>query len=148
MQLGLSLSGGGIRAAVFHFGLLHRLARSKNIEDIKFLSTVSGGSLAIALVYTLNGGVWPDSNKFITDIAPKLRQLLTNVHLQRSLLFRSAYKPWKVPFARANIMAETIRAKWNVNLSLKDLPDTPRWFINTTCYETGKKSINIWNNSH
>ena len=35
-------------------------------------------------------------------------------------------------------MAETIRDKWGVDLSLKDLPDTPRWFINTTCYETGK----------
>ena len=138
MQLGLSLSGGGIRAAVFHLGLLQRLARSGQLEDIKFLSTVSGGSLAIALIYTLNDGAWPDSNTYLNEVSPKLRQLLTTVHLQRSLYFRCIYKFWKVPFARANLMAETIRDKWGVNLSLKDLPDTPRWLINTTCYETGK----------
>jgi len=138
MNIGISLSGGGLRAAVFHLGLLHRLARVGQLEEVRFLSTVSGGSLAIALIYAINDGTWPDSDKFIKDTLPKLRALLTTIHLQRSLYIRSAYKPWKVPFARANLMAETIRDKWDVNLSLKDLPDTPRWFINSTCYETGK----------
>lgn len=138
MNIGISLSGGGLRAAVFHMGLLQRMARSGQLEDVLFLSTVSGGSLAIALIYALNNGTWPDSKTFLKDTTPKLRKLLTTVHLQRSLYFRCMYKPWKVPFARANLLAETIRDKWNVSLSLKDLPDTPRWLINSTCYETGK----------
>ena len=109
-----------------------------NWKMCEFLSTVSGGSLAIALIYALNDGTWPASNTYLTDTAPKLQELLTTIHLQRALYIKCLYKPWLVPFARANLMAETIRDKWGVNLSLNDLPDTPRWFINTTCYETGK----------
>ena len=138
MKIGISLSGGGLRAAVFHMGLLQRLAQDGQLENVRFLSTVSGGSLAIALVYALNDGTWPASDTYLTDTAPKLRELLTTIHLQRALYFKCLYKPWLVPFARANLMAETIRDKWGVNLSLNDLPDTPHWFINTTCYETGK----------
>lgn len=137
-KIGITLSGGGLRAAVFQFGLLNRLARDRQLEDITFLSTVSGGSLAIALIYALNNGAWPTSDKFLNDTAPKLREILTTVHFQRSLYFKCAYKFWKALFSRANLMAETVRDRWDINLSLKDLPDTPRWLINATCYETGK----------
>ena len=50
MRKGLALSGGGIRATIFHLGALARLAQQSLIENITFLSTVSGGSLAVALV--------------------------------------------------------------------------------------------------
>ncbi len=137
-KIGITLSGGGLRAAVFQFGLLNRLARDQQLEDITFLSTVSGGSLAIALIFALNNGAWPASDTFLNDTTPKLRELLTTVHLQRSLYLRCAYKFWRALFSRANLMAEAIRDRWDINLSLKDLPDTPRWLINATCYETGK----------
>jgi NTE family protein len=60
MKLGIALSGGGFRATVFHLGSLARLAESGQLEDVTFLSTVSGGSLCIALVYALNNYQWPD----------------------------------------------------------------------------------------
>ena len=137
-RIGITLSGGGLRSAVFQFGLLNRLARDRQLEDISFLSTVSGGSLAIALIYALNNGAWPASDTFLNDTTPKLRELLTTVHLQRSFYLKCAYKFWKALLGRANLMAETIRDGWDINLSLKELPDTPRWLINATCYETGK----------
>jgi predicted acylesterase/phospholipase RssA len=43
---GLALSGGGFRATAFHLGVLKRLRELGLLEQIDFLSTVSGGSLA------------------------------------------------------------------------------------------------------
>ena len=137
-QIGLALSGGGLRAAVFHSGVLHRLARDQQLEKVSFLSTVSGASLGIALLYGLNNGSWPDSKIYINEVLPSFRRLLTNVNLQHALYTRCMFKFWKVTFGRANLLAETIRDEWDINLSLKDLPETPRWLISTTCYETGK----------
>jgi len=42
--IGLGLSGGGIRAAAFHLGILQALARAKLLERVDFMSAVSGGS--------------------------------------------------------------------------------------------------------
>jgi NTE family protein len=50
MKIGLGLSGGGFRATVFHLGLLARLAEEDLLEDVTFLSTVSGGSVCAGLV--------------------------------------------------------------------------------------------------
>jgi NTE family protein len=44
-KLGLALSGGGFRAAAFHLGVLKRLREVKLLENVKVLSTVSGGSI-------------------------------------------------------------------------------------------------------
>ncbi len=57
--IGLSLSGGGMRAAAFSFGVLQALAgnsqgQSDVIDDLGFISSVSGGSL-LAAYYGLNG---------------------------------------------------------------------------------------------
>src|SRR5260370_12308850 len=41
--VGLAISGGGIRSATFHLGILQTLARARLISQIDFMSTVSGG---------------------------------------------------------------------------------------------------------
>lgn len=41
--IGLALSGGGIRSATFNLGVLQGLAKFKLLEQIDYLSTVSGG---------------------------------------------------------------------------------------------------------
>lgn len=41
--VGLALSGGGIRSAIFSLGVMQRLARNGWMEKIDYLSTVSGG---------------------------------------------------------------------------------------------------------
>ncbi len=48
---GLALSGGGFRAALFHIGVLARLAELDLLRRIKVLSTVSGGSIIGTLYY-------------------------------------------------------------------------------------------------
>jgi predicted acylesterase/phospholipase RssA len=48
-KLGLALAGGGFRAALFHIGVLRRLAEFDLLRYVDVLSTVSGGSVVGAL---------------------------------------------------------------------------------------------------
>jgi hypothetical protein len=41
--VGLALSGGGIRAAIFGLGIIQSLARKGRLREIDFLSSISGG---------------------------------------------------------------------------------------------------------
>ena len=138
MRIGLALSGGGIRATVFHLGALARLARQSLLEDIVFLSTVSGGSLSVALVRTCSGNSWPSSDAFLQHTIPKARRLLTARSLDRAYLWRMLLSPWTLRHGRAAALAEALQDCWSVAGLLSDLPDNPRWIINATCYETGK----------
>jgi NTE family protein len=50
-KIGLALSGGGFRAALFHVGVLARLAELGILRRIEVVSSVSGGSIIGALYY-------------------------------------------------------------------------------------------------
>ncbi|MCR9248673.1 MAG: patatin-like phospholipase family protein [bacterium] len=50
-KVGLALSGGGHRAALYHLGVLARLADVGALRDVEAISTVSGGSIVGALYY-------------------------------------------------------------------------------------------------
>ncbi|MEW6218922.1 MAG: tetratricopeptide repeat-containing protein [Thermodesulfobacteriota bacterium] len=50
-KVGLALSGGGFRAALFHLGVLARLAECDVLRSVEVLSTVSGGSIVGAHYY-------------------------------------------------------------------------------------------------
>ena len=53
-NIGIALSGGGIRATIFHLGLFKWLAENGLLEEVKRVSTVSGASLCVATVYKGN----------------------------------------------------------------------------------------------
>ena len=138
MRIGLALSGGGIRAIVFHLGVLARLARQSLIENVTCLSTVSGGSLAVALLRACSGNVWPDSAAFLRRTIPKARRLLTARGLDRAYLRHMLVSPWTLRHGRAAALAGALQDCWGVAGSLADLPDNPGWIINATCYESGE----------
>jgi predicted acylesterase/phospholipase RssA len=50
-KLGIGLSGGGFRAALFHIGVLAALAEKDKLKDIEVISCVSGGSIIGAFYY-------------------------------------------------------------------------------------------------
>ncbi len=50
-KVGLALSGGGFRAALFHIGVLARLAELDILRHVEVLSCVSGGSIVGAYYY-------------------------------------------------------------------------------------------------
>jgi predicted acylesterase/phospholipase RssA len=50
-KLGIGLSGGGFRAALFHIGVLAAMAEKDKLKDIEVISCVSGGSIIGAFYY-------------------------------------------------------------------------------------------------
>jgi NTE family protein len=138
MEISLALSGGGVRASVFHLGVLTRLAREDHLENVGLLSTVSGGSLCVGLIYALNNFKWPTSNEYLTKVAPEAHRLLTTFDLQGYLIRRVFGTFWTLLETRADDLSMLMQKHWKLTARLSDLPSTPRWMINTTCYETGK----------
>lgn len=140
LEMGLALSGGGMRAAVFHLGVLGRLASEGLLENVVFVSTVSGGSLGTGLVYSLAGNRWPTSEEYLTDVKVRAKRLITTVDIQRAALTRLFWKPWRLitPGRWANILSEVLGQRWNMRGTISDLPEKPRWIVNATSYETGK----------
>ncbi|MCT7667939.1 patatin-like phospholipase family protein [Shinella kummerowiae] len=76
-RIGLALSGGGIRAAVFHLGVLRHLAEQRLLEQVTQISTVSGGSLIIGAIFSHADLRWPASKQFLEVIYPALRSRLS-----------------------------------------------------------------------
>jgi len=138
MKIGLSLSGGGFRATVFHLGVLARLAEEGRLEDVAALSTVSGGSLCVGLVYACNNFRWPTSAEFLHEVLPRVRHLLTTQDLEFALIGHVAKLPARLLHTRADDLSLLMQKRWGMTARLKDLPPHPRWLINATCYETGR----------
>lgn len=140
-RIGLALSGGGVRASTFHLGVLKRLAAENLLERVSVVSTVSGGSLVTAAVVAEAGMRWPSSKDFIEKVYPAIRSKLTS----RDLFSLEAIG-WRglIEFNadlvrnRASVLATLLERNWGVSGTLADLPDSPHWLINATCFETGK----------
>lgn len=138
MNIGLALSGGGYRATVFHLGVLARLAEQNSLEQVMLLSTVSGGSLCIGMVHGLNGMRWPTSQEYMSKVLPQAHTILTTSDLQKDLIGRVLGSFWTLFSSRADDLSALIQQKWGITAKVSDLPATPRWLINATCYESGK----------
>jgi predicted acylesterase/phospholipase RssA len=99
-KIGLALSGGGFRAALFHIGVLARLAELDVLRRVEVLSCVSGGSIIGAHYYLevrklLQSKTDDDiSKKDYIDIVAKVRK----DHLegvQRNIRTRVAVNPFQ-----------------------------------------------------
>lgn len=141
IQIGLALSGGGVRAAAFHAGVLRYLAEQNRLEQVVQISSVSGGSLFTGLVLSLAGYKWPTSQDYLENVLPKFREQLTARSLQLNAILRLFFYPcnWRFILSRANVLAQTIELLWNISAPLSRLPDTPVWSINGTTAENGKR---------
>jgi NTE family protein len=140
-RIGLALSGGGVRAAAFHLGVLKRLADEGLLESVSAISTVSGGSLVMAAVISRAGINWPSSNRFAEQVYPSLRALLTSVDLFsfRAIGWTGLRKlNVRLLRERAVVLSELLETRWGITGRVCDLPDAPIWMINATCIETGK----------
>jgi NTE family protein len=138
--IALALSGGGIRAMVFHMGVLKALAERKLLEQIGRISTVSGGSLLIGLMLQESGLKWPSSQKYLASIYLSLRTKLCERSLQWGAA-RQLKNPSNLRFllSRANLLALALKNEWGVDGNLSDLPSMPEWSINGTTAENGKR---------
>jgi NTE family protein len=102
IRLGLALSGGGFRAALFHIGVLARLAEIDLLRQVEVLSTVSGGSIIGAYYYLkikqlLEGGrsdyPTPTPQAYLTIVKELEQGFLRTV--QKNLRVRAFLDPKK-----------------------------------------------------
>lgn len=138
-RLGLALSGGGVRAAAFHAGVLQYLAEQGQLEQVSHVSSVSGGSLFVGLVVSRSEYEWPTSEGYRNQVFGEIRKVLTTTSLQTSSLVRLLVNPlnWRYLVSRANIIEQAIRSVWKIDAPIGALKHTPVWSINGTTGETG-----------
>ncbi|MCL2579702.1 MAG: patatin-like phospholipase family protein [Oscillospiraceae bacterium] len=137
-RIGLALSGGGIRACVFHLGVLKYLAQAGLVDSIVSLSSVSGASLCVGMIFGVNRNRWPGGKDFNRLVLPKVREVILANDLQRAALWRLPLSPgdW---VNRNRLLARMLEEKWGITGDLQDLPGYPYWEINCTTFETGKR---------
>lgn len=139
-QVALALSGGGIRAMLFHLGVLRCIAESGGLEFVTRVSTVSGGSLLLGLIFHACGYRWPTSAQFTSSVYQTLRHDLCSKSLQwgavRQLLWPHN---WRYLLSRSNLLAKALQKEWGISESLSTLDNTPEWSINGTTAETGRR---------
>lgn len=140
-RIALALSGGGVRAAAFHLGVLRFLGEHQLLEKVTYISTVSGGSLLAGMVFSQNDYRWPTSQEFQEKVHPAISHMMQRYDLQWSYIGRLFLLPWNwLRFAhRANVLADAIRATWKIRAPLSRLPPKPVWAINGTTMETGRR---------
>jgi len=139
--LSVALSGGGVRAAAFHAGVMRYLAERGRLEDVVHVSSVSGGSLFVGMVFCLGDYAWPSSDAYLAEVFPRFRQILTTQSLQWAALRRLIFNPlnWRFLLSRANVIAQAIEATWGVRGELSAIGNSPTWSINCTTAETGRR---------
>lgn len=125
----------------FHAGVLRFLAERGKMEVVTQLSSVSGGSLLVGIIFSKSGMAWPTSSLFLAKIHPEIRRLLTTKNLQSAALSRLILKPgnWRFLFERTVVMAQAMREIWGIDQTLAELPAVPAWSLNGTTAETGKR---------
>jgi NTE family protein len=140
-EVGLALSGGGVRAIAFHSGVVRWLAEQEALETVRHVSSVSGGSLFTGLIIRLCGYRWPTSQQYLEQVLPNIRILLTEKSLQFDAALRLFANPlnWRYALSRANVLASSIEHLWSISATLDDLPGSPVWSINGTTAENGRR---------
>lgn len=138
-KIALALSGGGVRASLFHLGILKHLAQKNLLEQVSFISTVSGGSIVTGLIYSVNNKRWPTSKEYIENVLPQVQSKLQNTNIRNKILLRLFKNP--LVLARhgvSGLLQKTLLEDLKIEGILSDIPEEPRWIINSTTYETGK----------
>lgn len=138
--IALALSGGGMRAMLFHLGVLKALAEKGELESVVKISTVSGGSLLVGLIYKENNMRWPTSVEFINSVLPSLKHKFKNKSLIKGALKQLCkFRNFKYFLSRANLLALALKDDWGIVDKLGDLPSVPEWSINGTTAENGRR---------
>jgi NTE family protein len=137
LKIGVALSGGGIRATIFHLGVFKYLAEKGLLGQVSRISSVSGASLCVALIFAKNGNKWPTDKEYLEKVLPQIEKTVLNNNIQTAALCRLPLSPayWG---NRAALIGRVMRDKWQITGTMQELPDTPCWEINCTTFETGK----------
>jgi len=166
-KIGLSLSGGGYRATIYHLGTIRKLKEMNLLDKVDVISTISGGSITGAY-YGLKGDNFDEFDKGLIKIVKKsiikgiyfsfrfitiVFTLLLVLGLITYLLFTDF--AWvSTPLLLVTVfiiikyqfkifpvsrIINKLYAKWFFeNKNLKDFNESPLIAINATNVETGR----------
>ncbi len=142
-NIALCLSGGGYRAALFHLGVLRFLHRIGVLQNVKAISSVSGGSIISAhLVRMLKENEINRGLGFIDwekQVSAPFREFVQN-DIRTIPFITHLLWNWKFPKFRANHLEKKYKKKLTsfenkegeiTEIKLKDLPQTPKFIFNT-----------------
>ncbi len=105
--IGISLSGGGNRAANFSVAALRELEKLGVVQQASAVSSVSGGSLA-ATYFGMYGNGRDPTRWNDEEIARRFKQDLRTQWILRWFLPQNALRFWFTPFDRSDIMKGVI----------------------------------------
>ncbi|MEW6683389.1 MAG: patatin-like phospholipase family protein [Nitrospirota bacterium] len=159
--IGLSVSGGGSRAALFAAGGLEALSRLQVgpdhrslLDQVSYISSVSGGSMASAYyvlkkpshatrVLTANGEISKEYQRFFAGFKDAMAQDYEGPLLRRQI-FRLR---WFNPAWTARSLAEIMNEKYLGDANFAALArreaqgDSPYLLVNTTLYNDARRFV-------
>ncbi len=139
MRIGVALSGGGFRAALFHLGVLRRVAELGWLPKIDAVSGVSGGSIVAAYAALrwadmLEAG--GDSQAFEKVVAAPFIDVVTKRSLIRDWLAQAAgrgmSRALSHTYSRTTALGDALSEHLYENKSCADLPENPFTILNAT----------------
>ncbi|BFU94053.1 MAG: hypothetical protein NTNFB02_07750 [Nitrospira sp.] len=159
--IGLAVSGGGSRAALFAAGAYEALAKVRVgpeqqslLEQVSFISSVSGGSMASSYfvahkpghavpVLDASGRVTEEYQTFFDRFKADMKFDLEGLILRRQLLRLR----WMNPAWTAWSLAELLDESFLKGMTLKDVAqreqqhDSPYLLLNSTLYNNGRRFV-------
>jgi predicted acylesterase/phospholipase RssA len=159
--IGLAVSGGGSRAALFAAGAFEALSKIRVgaegrslLEQVSYISSVSGGSMASSYfvarkpgkavrMLTSQGSLTPEYIEFFSRFKEDMKFDLEGLILRRQL-FRLR---WVNPAWTAWSLKELLDESYLNGMTFKDLAmreqqgDSPRLLVNTTLYNNGRRFV-------
>ncbi len=158
--VGLAVSGGGSRAALFAAAAMEALAKMRVgpehrslIEQVGYISSVSGGSLASAYfavrkpthetpVLTQDGKMTEEYNTFFTGFKNDMTQDFESMVLKRQIFGLRPFNPAWAARSLFDIVDESLGGMRFEGLARRQAQgDSPRLIINTTLYNNGRRFI-------
>src|SRR6266508_5894656 len=134
--IALCLSGGGYRAMLFHVGALWRLNELGYLPKLDRVSSVSGGSITAGtlgmnwqrLVFDADGLATNFDEQFVQPVRKLASKTIDLGAVIRGILLPGTISGRVAGAYRKHVFGE---------LTLQDLPDRPRFVINSTNIQTG-----------
>lgn len=139
LRIGLALSGGGMRAAVFHLGVLKFLAEKGLLENVRYISTVSGASMCIGLMYMINNKRWVRSNEYLDRVLLEVEKVIVNEDIQLGIVKRTLVDIIHIFDSKSKKFIKSMKKNWKMQGYLGELEKTPKWYINAVSFETGQR---------
>ena len=159
--IGLAVSGGGSRAALFAAGAMEALAKIRVgpdqrslLEQVSYISSVSGGSMASSYfvarkpskavpVLMPDGTMTKEYQDFFSGFKEDMKADIEG-QLFRRQLFRNR---WFNPAWTARSLAEILNESFLSEMTFSDLArremqgDSPHLLVNTTLYNNGRRFV-------